>query len=168
MTYRALYSFLEFVNRSNSAHVAEDQAGPIADDKTGYWDRYTILQKEIWQHELKHGHDFDSLVPILAESSSDLRAACNAAISGLTEWFHDCNSRRWTGLFSKHNKAQRDQRHAALVQRLAEVQRELGQYREVRRIGVFQPFEKFFDPITGRRLKSSNDSDTTEMFAARL
>ncbi|KAG5725819.1 hypothetical protein E4T56_gene2441 [Termitomyces sp. T112] len=163
----ALYSFLEFVNRSNTGHVAENETEPIAEDKAGYWDRYTILQKEIWQHEIKHGHDFDSLVPILAESSSDLRTACHAAISGLIDWFNGCNSGRWTGFFSKYNKVKGDQRHAALVQRLAEVQRELEQYREVHRIRVFQPFEKFFDPITGQRLKSSDGSDTTEMFAAR-
>ncbi|KAG6901993.1 hypothetical protein C0995_005793 [Termitomyces sp. Mi166 len=163
----ALYSFLEFVNRSNTTHTAQDEAEPIADDKTGYWDRYTILQKELWQHEIKHGHGFDSLVPILAESSSELRAACRAAIAGLTEWFQDCNSGRWTGLFSKYNKVKGDQRHAVLVQQLAAVQRELEHYREVQRIRVIEPFEKFFDPVTGKRLKKNNPSDTTEMFTAR-
>ncbi|KAG6889035.1 hypothetical protein C0992_006603 [Termitomyces sp. T32_za158] len=163
----ALYSFLEFVNRSNTAYAANDEADSVADNKMGYWDRYTILQKELWQHEIKHGHDFDSLVPILAESSYDLRAACNTAITGLIEWFSDCNDGRWTKLFSKYNKVKGDQRHAVLVQQLAAVQRELEQYRELHRIKVFQPYEKFFDPLTGQRLKQSNASDTTEMFAAR-
>ncbi|KAG6885510.1 hypothetical protein C0993_000760 [Termitomyces sp. T159_Od127] len=166
----ALYSFLEFVNRSNTANAAECEAEPFVDgagDKTGYWDRYTILQKEIWQHEMKHGHDFDSLVPILAESSSELRAACSAAITGLTAWFDDCNHGRWTKFFSKYDKVKGDQRHAVLVQQLAAVQRELEQYRELHRKKVFQPFEKFFDPVTGQRLKQSSASNTTGMFAAR-
>lgn len=86
---------------------------------------------------------------------------------GLIEWFNDCNDRRWTGLFSKYNKVKGDERHAVLVQQLAALQRELEQYRQLHRIKVFQPFEKFFDPVTGQRLKQSSTSDTTKMFAAR-
>ncbi|KAG6910622.1 hypothetical protein DXG01_009131 [Tephrocybe rancida] len=162
-----LLAFQQLVNQTNTAHAVESETESIADDKTGYWDRFTILQKQMWQREVKHGHDFDSLVPIIAESSAELRTACDDAVTGMTEWFHGCNSGRWTGFFSRYDKVKGDQRHAQLVEQLAAVQKALEQYREVDKVRVIKPFEKFFDPVTGRRLKSVNSSDAMEMFAAR-
>ncbi|KAG6817295.1 hypothetical protein H0H87_010637 [Tephrocybe sp. NHM501043] len=162
-----ILAFQEFVSRSNTARAEEDEASSITEDKTGYWDRYTILQKHIWAREIKHGHDFDSLVPILAESSEELRTACANAVTGLKDWFHGCNSGRWPGLLTKYNQAKGDQRHAELVKQLSVLQKALEQYREVEKVRVIKPFEKFFDPVTGQRLQSGKGSDAPEMFAAR-
>ncbi|KAG6854200.1 hypothetical protein C0991_009513 [Blastosporella zonata] len=164
---RGLLAFQEYVDRSNTARATEDDALPLDGDNIGYWDRFTILEKQIWAREVKHGHDFDSLVPIIAESSAELRSACAAAVTGLNEWFNGCNSGRWPGLLSKYDKAKGEQRHAALMEQLEAVQKALEQYREVEKVRVIKPFEKFFDPVTGQRLKSVNSSDATEMFAAR-
>ncbi|KAG6849761.1 hypothetical protein H0H93_005443 [Arthromyces matolae] len=163
----ALRSFQQFVHRIYTSHTAETEVESVDEDKSGYWDRYTILQKEIWQHEVKHGHDLDSLIPIIAESSADLRDACGGVINALTEWFHGCNSGRWTGLFTKYDKVKGDQRHATLVEQRAALQTALEQYREIQRVKIIQPYERFFDPVTGQRLKSNDASNSDEMFAAR-
>lgn len=128
-------------------------------------DRYTILQQHIRECEAKHGHDLDSLVPILETSSADLRAACEAAVRGLNTWIQDCNSGRWASLFSKFDKAEAEKRHDVLVKQLAEVQRALEHFRQVDRIQLVRPFERFFDPISGRKLKFDRE---TRSFAARF
>ncbi|KAG6828854.1 hypothetical protein H0H92_006561 [Tricholoma furcatifolium] len=164
-----LHSFQGFVDHGNQARNSDDGDASVSQNKSEYWDRFTILQKQIWQREMKHGHDFDTLVPIIAESSADLRAACDIAVKGLSEWFHGCNSGRWAGLFSKYDKVKGDQRHAALVEQLAAVRKALEQYRETQRVKIIQPFEEFFDPVTGQPkwVKHDTSKDAAEMFAAR-
>ncbi|KAF8060806.1 hypothetical protein FPV67DRAFT_1673642 [Lyophyllum atratum] len=162
-----LHAFLIFVNNTNTLHAEIDSAESAADEKAGYHDRYTRLQKRIRERELQHGHDFDSLVPILESSSAELRTSCEAAVTGMREWFNDCNTNRWTGFFSKYDKTKGEKRHAALVEQLAAVQGALARYRESERLKLLKPFERFFDPATGQRLRSDGGDKESEVFAAR-
>lgn len=152
------------MNKTNLVYANTDAN---ADEKAGSYDRYMILQRKIRERESKHGHDFDSLVPILAESSADLREACESAVKAVSQWFQDCNSGRWAGFFSKINKARSEEQHEALVKHMATVQETLDRFRQVDRVRLIQPFEKFFDPVTGQRLKSENKDKSTEAFAAK-
>ncbi|KAF5376953.1 hypothetical protein D9615_007250 [Tricholomella constricta] len=177
-----LHAFLIFVNKSNAEQTALTTAATSNSGNStakaasasvppsgGAWDRYTVLQHQIRARESKYGHDFDSLMPLLASSSADLRSACDAALLSIKDWIRDCNSWRWAGFFKKHNKIEGDKRQQVLVERLETLQMALERYREVERLGLIKPFEGFFDPVTGLKLKSEgpNEKHTTEMFAAR-
>lgn len=145
-------------------HQTHDQH----DEKTYPSDRYHILQRHIREREAKHGHDLDSLVPILESSSADLRQACQAGVKGASEWFQDFNSGRWAGFFSKLDKSGNEARHANLAAQLAVLQKALENFRQVERVRLIKPFERFFDPETGKRLRSITLDKNTENFAARL
>ncbi|GLB36769.1 putative ER transporter, 6TM, N-terminal [Lyophyllum shimeji] len=162
-----LHAFLIFVNNTNLLHAELERTESEDDEKGKYHDRYTRLQREIRERELRHGHDFDSLMPILEASSAELRAACESAVTRTQEWLHDCNSRRWMGYIEKYDKTKGEQRHAALVAQLAALQGALQRYRDEDRLQLIQPFERFFDPVTKRRRKSDSDDSSTEVFAAR-
>jgi len=81
-------------------------------------------------------------------------------MKGVEKWFHDCNSGRWRGFFSKVDKAKNRERHDALIQQLDVVQKALDHFRRVGRDKLVEPFERFFDPATGRQLKSEKDAFT--------
>jgi hypothetical protein len=159
-----LHAFQIFVNNTNIMNQKDSET----DRKVRSADRYHTLQRQIREREEMHGHDLDSLVPILQSSSADLRQACQAAVKGASEWFHDFNSGRWAGFFSKLDKSNNEERHATLVAQLVAVQKSLENFRQVERVRLIKPFEKFFDPETGQRLKSVITHKSTETFAARL
>ncbi|RDB27383.1 Uncharacterized protein C57A7.05 [Hypsizygus marmoreus] len=157
-----LHAFQIFVKKTSTLYEA---AAAANEEKAP--GRYMNLQQQMREHETKHGHDLDSLVPILAASSAELRAACEAAISGASDWIRDCNSGRWAGFFSRPDKARSDARHEVLVQRLAAVRGTLEHFREVERVRLIKPFERFFDTTTGVRVKSEKGDKTSEVFSAR-
>ncbi|KAG5654141.1 hypothetical protein H0H81_006852 [Sphagnurus paluster] len=171
LTFRAaaLAAFPNFVHKANAeyAAAASDVTDEVEEPKTPEpWDRYTILQGKIRARELKHGHDFDGLLPLLASSSADLRAACNGAVGAVQGFIADCNSGRWAGFFRQYDQEAGSKRQATLVARLEELKAALERYRELERVHLIAPFEKFFDPQTGRRLKNPED-ETLQIFAAR-
>lgn len=160
-----LHAFQIFVDNTN---IAQEKADETNEEILLSPDRFATLQRRIREREAKHGHDLDSLVPILENSSADLRAACEAAVKGVKEWFQGCNSGRWAGFFSKVNQSKNKERHNALITQLEAVERALEQFRQVERVRIVKPFERFFDPETGERLKSIAVDKDTEMFAARF
>lgn len=120
--------------------------------------------RNIREREILHGHDFDSLIPILASSSADLRNTCEKGLTCVMDWFQECNSHRWAAYFSKPDNGMVQERHKKLVDQLNELQAALEEFRSIRRKKVVQPYERFFHPQTKRLLKNS---DEKEMFASR-
>ncbi|KAH9487318.1 hypothetical protein JR316_0001391 [Psilocybe cubensis] len=123
--------------------------------------RYHALSRRIRDRELKHGHDLDSLVPILASSSLNLRQASESAIVCLVDWFQECNSHRWMAFISKSSPESIAKRHEKLVKELENLQNALTEFRTVERVQLIKPYERFFDPKT--RLLLTN----CDMFTSR-
>jgi hypothetical protein len=155
------------VNETNIADEEEEKRVDLlshGDAALGKADRYQTLMRTIRECELQHGHDFDSLIPILASSSTDLRSACEAGLICVMDWFQECNSRRWATYFSKPDNDMVRNRHDKLVDQLDKLQAALEEFRSIHRSKLVQPYERFFDPQTKYLLKKS---DKKEMFASR-
>ena len=133
------------------------------DATPGITNRYRNLMRKTRERENQHGHDLDSLIPILASSSVGLRTACENGVTYVIDWFQECNSRRWATYFTKPDAANTKERHEKLVNRLNELQSALEEFRSVHRTKLVQPYERFFDPQTKRLLKN----DEKEMFATK-
>lgn len=133
--------------------------------------RFTHVQRRIREREAQHGHDLDTLVPILKSSSYALRHACREAVAAADTWFRKCNSGRWTGFFyggGSKAKAAREKTTTELIRVTERLKTTLGEWRQKERVGLIKPYERFFDEET-RRLKESVRKDKMkEMFAARL
>lgn len=152
-------------------NIADEKEEALIEKQRGVvtFDRFTMLRRQIREREAKHGHDLDTLVPILAESSADLRAACEDGMKVAAEWFQDCNSGRWTRFFLKPNKAKIEKQHENLVGALSALRRTLVEFREKERVKLIKPFERFFDQETGRLLEQDGIIEhprRTELFAA--
>ncbi|KAF8972504.1 hypothetical protein BDZ97DRAFT_1722616 [Flammula alnicola] len=160
-----LYSFQAFVNdtntRENKDHEAAEQRHDLGTDTPRTVNRYEALLRKIKEREVRHGHDLDSLVPILASSSANLRTSTESALVCVIKWFQECNSGRITGLFRRADKAKIEERQARLVGQLRQLKETLEEFRTVQRVKLIKPYEKFFDPETRKRLK------TADMFASR-
>jgi hypothetical protein len=143
-------------------------SGPSRKSKVN---RFTHVQRRIREREAQHGHDLDTLVPILESSSHVLRHACQEAVAAAGTWFRECNSGRWTGFFyggGSKQKAAREKTTTELIKVTERLKTTLGEWREKERVGLIKPYERFFDEET-RRLKESVRKDKMkEMFAARL
>ncbi|KAG5640425.1 hypothetical protein DXG03_008703, partial [Asterophora parasitica] len=159
-----IHAFLIFVNNSNA-----QQTGANTSSLASTWDRYSALQRAIRDRESRHGHDFDKLIPLLATSSAPLRTSCDSAHLAIKDWVHDCNSNRWANFFRRYDKEDGERRHQVLVQRLADLQAALAEWRDKGRLALIEPFEKYFDHETGLKLKTGEGlkEQRMEMFAAR-
>jgi len=107
------------------------------------------------EREAEHGHNLDSLVPILAACSSPLRLACEDAVTNVTTWVKDCNKRRWYAIFGKEDKLQATERHGNLARSLRSLQDALYEFRDIERVKLIAPYEKLFDRDT-RKLKKES------------
>lgn len=123
--------------------------------------RFQKLLAKIKERELQHGHDLDSLVPVLRSSSANLRASAESALLCVMDWFQECNSRRLSTLFRRTSKEDIEKRNQKLVDQLKELQDVLEEFRIVERVKLIKPYEKFFDPETKQLLK------TADIFASR-
>ncbi|KAF8972501.1 hypothetical protein BDZ97DRAFT_1649682 [Flammula alnicola] len=160
-----LYSFQTFVNDTNMAEDKDldevEQRHRPGTETPGKANRYQALIRKIKEREMRHGHDLDSLVPILASSSANLRASTESALVCVIDWFQECNSRRFAGLFKRTDKAQLKERQENLVGQLRQLEDALEEFRAVERVKLIKPYERFFDPETRKLLK------TSDMFASR-
>lgn len=116
---------------------------------------YHLFYRYAGEREAFHGHDLDSLVPILASCSAPLRSACEDAISVICAWVEDCNTQRWLSIFKKENISVVGERQANLADTLKKLQNMLEEFRSVERVKLIKPFEKLFDPDT-LKLKDEN------------
>lgn len=164
---RGLISFQNLVNETNIADEEEEkkvESLSHSDATPGTAPRFQAMMRDIREREIRHGHNFDTLIPILASSSADLRSACENGLICVMDWFQQCNTRRWAAYFSKPNDGLVKERHDKLVDQLNELQATLEEFRSVHRSKLVQPYERFFDPQTKRLLRNP---DEKEMFASR-
>ncbi|KDR68787.1 hypothetical protein GALMADRAFT_78068 [Galerina marginata CBS 339.88] len=151
-----LQAFQTFVNDTNVADQKEvkevEERLNRGDQTPRSVNRYQALQRKIKEREIQHGHDLDSLVPILAAASADLRGSSESAVLAMVDWLQDANSNRWAALFSRSNPATTDERHAKLVDASRKLEATLDEFKNVERIKLIKPFEKFFDPKTRKLL----------------
>jgi hypothetical protein len=162
-----LSSFLILVNETNVADEEEEkrlESLSHSDATPGTANRYQTMMRDIRELEIRHGHNFDSLIPILASSSADLRSACENGLICVMDWFQQCNTRRWAAYFSKPNNDLVKERHHTLVDQLNKLQAALEEFRSVHKTKLVQPYERFFDPKTKRLLRNP---DEKEIFASR-
>ncbi|KAF7311860.1 hypothetical protein MIND_00196700 [Mycena indigotica] len=129
--------------------------------------RFARRRRVLAQRELAHGHALDDLVPILAEASLPLRTTCEKSMKALRVWFDECNSGRWTSLVRKRSKTDIEKSHSALVNVTAELKDRLEQWRKEGRIGLIKPYERFFDPGTGKLKQELVSGSGNGMFAVR-
>jgi hypothetical protein len=138
----------------------ESQSGQ-GDQTSRAPNRVQKLLANIKERELQHGHDLDSLVPVLQSSSANLRASAESALLCVINWFQECNSRRFSTLFRRTSKEDIEKRNQKLVGQLKELQGALEEFRTVERVKLIKPYERFFDPETKQLLK------TADVFASR-
>jgi len=117
--------------------------------------RFHIFYRYADEREAFHGHDLDSIVPILASCSVTLRNACENSILGICKWVEECNKRRWLTVFSKENESVIEERHEKLASDLKTLQDALKEFRSVERVKLIKPYEKLFDQDT-LKLKDEN------------
>ncbi|KJA27441.1 hypothetical protein HYPSUDRAFT_131287 [Hypholoma sublateritium FD-334 SS-4] len=157
-----LHSFSTFVNDINVMEIKElnptvEQPGSGTQKPS----RYQALLFQTKERELLHGHDLDSLLPILQLASENIRASLESTLICVISWFQDSNSRRLTGLFKRKDVVQIQERQQMLAKQLKELVAALSEFRLVERKKLIKPYEKFFDPETKILVKSA------DMFASR-
>lgn len=123
--------------------------------------RYQALLFQTKERELLHGHDLDSLLPILQLASENIRATLESTLLCVINWLQDSNSRRLTGLFKRKDAVQIQERQQVLGNQLKELVAALSEFRLVERKKLIKPYEKFFDPETKLLVKRA------DMFASR-
>ncbi|KAL4265718.1 ER transporter 6TM N-terminal domain-containing protein [Pleurotus pulmonarius] len=172
-----LLSFLTFVQEGNKMDEKEEDEleRPVSrkdkQDGTVTPDRLTWLRRQIREHETRHGHSLDSLVPILETVSVGLRSACDDVLRGLIAWFDVCNSRRWRSLFydliGRGQTAEDVQRrHNELVALLSKLEQEIKMFQEGR-AKLIEPYKQFFDVETGKLKETTGHLPITEKFTSR-
>ncbi|KAJ7612695.1 hypothetical protein FB45DRAFT_939576 [Roridomyces roridus] len=171
-----LLAFTRAVLQSNiddeaaAEHLADlNNGGSVS--STHVDSRFARRRARVVERETRHGHDLDTLVPILAEASAPLRTAAASALAALRAWFLGCNAGRWTGLFRIGGAAAKEgakKRSEALREAQEKLEGALQEFRAVERARLVKPFERFFDPATGRLLAPHRESEReAETFAVR-
>lgn len=156
---RGLNSFQILVNETIEEQEKTLESLSRDDIPAGTANRYQNLMRNIRECENQHGHDLDSLIPIIASSSADLRSACENGVTYVIDWLQEYNSHRLTSYFLKPDTIKARERHDKLVDQLNKLQAALEEYRSVHRNKLIQPYERFFDPNTRRLLKNPNQKD---------
>ncbi|KAF4566563.1 hypothetical protein EYR36_011994 [Pleurotus pulmonarius] len=180
-----LLSFLNFVQEGNKIDQKEEEeeigrpASSAASttkgekrDGTATPDRFTLLRRRMREHEQRHGHDLDSLVPILEQASAGLRSACDDVLREIIAWFDICNSRRWRSLFfDMIRRGQTDEdirkKHEDLVALLERLTAEIGAFQNEGRGKLIEPYKQFFDVETGKLKETAKHIPTSEKFTSR-
>ncbi|PBK89280.1 hypothetical protein ARMGADRAFT_1167595 [Armillaria gallica] len=160
---------LAFQTAVDDLLVAHAKAGNDGDPKSNAatMNRSILLLRDMRAREMKHGHDLETLVPLLSNASKTLNGDCSETVKVITLWFQDCNSARWTWLFSKPSPEKIQQRQQGLVDQLNVIKKSLDHFRNVERVQLIRPFEQFFDPVTGRPLASVEENAGNSGFSVR-
>ena len=126
-------------------------------------DRYQDIQQMVKQREIQQGHGLDTLVPVLASASANLRSTSEEALTCIIDWLQDCSSHRWSAFFLRSHEERIADRQRKLKQELRKIEEALENFRTVERVKLIKPYEKFFDTKTKKLLK--NDDIFTSRFA---
>ncbi|ADV25553.1 Conserved hypothetical protein [Cryptococcus gattii WM276] len=106
----------------------------------------TVGAQKHWERLEEHNHpsrSLDALVPILNESSADLRQASTKALKDISQWLTLVNHTRWKKVPADAPPlSQREEN-------LENVKRALEAFRASKQFDVLEPYREFFDPITG-------------------
>lgn len=106
----------------------------------------TVGAQKHWERLEKHNHpsrSLDALVPILNESSADLRQASVKALKDISQWLTLVNHTRWKKVPADAPPiSQREEN-------LENVKRALKEFRASKQFAVLEPYRQFFDPVTG-------------------
>ncbi|KAF7330042.1 hypothetical protein MKEN_00268300 [Mycena kentingensis (nom. inval.)] len=132
--------------------------------------RFSRRRRVMADREAAHGHALDDLVPILASSSKPLRNACEEGMKRLKVWLNECDSGRWTTLVKKRSAEDIEKSHAALVGVTDSLEAALKTWRVEGRVELIKPYERFFDPGTGKlkpEFGAWGNKENKEMFAVR-
>ncbi|BGP43100.1 hypothetical protein JCM10449v2_007124 [Rhodotorula kratochvilovae] len=110
--------------------------------------RMQRMRERLGGAERVNKHDLESLLPIFASASHDLRETGDATLSSTMDWLLAQNDSRWRWL--SRDKPQEAERLTALQAQVARLEAELKIYRAERRDAIVEPFRDFFDAETGR------------------
>ncbi|KIM39011.1 hypothetical protein M413DRAFT_447369 [Hebeloma cylindrosporum] len=151
-----LHAFHSYVNDLNlrdqkQAREADEHQHGSGNETTV--NRYQSIHQTVKQRELQQGHDIDTLLPVLASASTNLRSASEDTLTCITVWLQECSSHRWSALFSRRQAEQIADRQRKLNQELRKVRDALEEFRTVERVKLIKPYEKFFDSKTKKLLK---------------
>ncbi|KIR70920.1 hypothetical protein I310_05332 [Cryptococcus deuterogattii CA1014] len=106
----------------------------------------TVGAQKHWERLEEYNHpsrSLDALVPILNESSADLRQASTKALKDISQWLSLVNHTRWKKVPADAPPlSQREEN-------LENVKRALEAFRASKQFDVLEPYREFFDPITG-------------------
>ncbi|PPQ86229.1 hypothetical protein CVT24_001163, partial [Panaeolus cyanescens] len=124
------------------------------------------LRLNIAQAEFEHGHDFDSLLPILASSSLALRNASIQGVQCLSDWVIGCNSNRLGSYFGFGSGKVVDvvAKREEMKEVVYSLEERLNEFRTNERERVITPYQKFFDPVT-KQMKKEGDQGFTSRYA---
>ena len=125
--------------------------------------RYQVKQQMVKQREIQQGHDLETLVPVLASASANIRSTSENALTCIIDWLQGCSSHRWSALFLRTHKEQIADRQRKLNLELRKIEDALENFRTVERVKLIKPYEKFFDTKTKKLLK--HDDIFTSRFA---
>ena len=135
------------------AREAEEHQKTRGNETPRTVNQYQAIRQLIRQREVQHGHDLDTLVPVLASASANLRSTSEDALTCIMDWLQDCSSHRWSALFSRTRKEQIADRQRKLKQELRKIEDALEEFRTVERVKLIKPYEKFFNTKTKKLLK---------------
>lgn len=106
----------------------------------------TVGAQKHWERLEEHNHpsrSLDALVPILNESSADVRQASIKALKDISQWLTLVNHTRWKKVPGDAPPiSQREEN-------LENVKRALKEFRASKQFAVLEPYRQFFDPNTG-------------------
>ncbi len=145
-----MHTFLNAVNDIHTQRLTTGQG------------RASTRLKRLNEKEIQHGHDLPSLIPLLHAASAPLLRACGDGMDKLEAWVQDCNSGRWTWLISSPSPERIAERKKDLEDCVSALKQAIEEFENVERVRLIKPFEKCFDPITGKplsRIKSAMEAD---------
>ncbi|KAF9031494.1 hypothetical protein BDZ89DRAFT_1063889 [Hymenopellis radicata] len=142
-----------FLNAVNDMHTQRLHVGQ---------GRAATRLKRLNEKEIEHGHDLTSLLPLLQAASTALLGACGDGMDKLEAWVQDCNSGRWTWLISSPSPQRIAERKKGLEGCVAKLKQAMEEFENVERVRMIKPFEKCFDPVTGKPLSRAGAKSALE------
>lgn len=123
--------------------------------------------RSIKHEEERNGHALDQLLPILDETSSQLRSTCYDALANGIEWLDWVNSHRWRRGAKAYPKDSDAATGLSLRrENIANLKAALANFRENEHPKLLEPFRNLFDPSTGELL-TGKDAEDRNLSAAR-
>ncbi|KAF7318664.1 hypothetical protein HMN09_00378100 [Mycena chlorophos] len=168
LAFQTAVSTIHEDDKKDAAASAEASKNPSTKSLPTHETRFAKRRRILNEREAAHGHALDDLVPILAEASKPLRTACEEGVKAAQTWFDECNSGRWTALVRRRSDADVEKCHAALVKIADNLKATLDVWRKEGRVGLIKPYERFFDPETGKlKPEAGTWGQRDGMFAVR-